>query len=150
MEKYKIHRCTTAFIRYINVRSHLQLSKVSTHPCHRNILVGLFMTTHGRIQMDFFDVKKMDLKPRIREIFISNRRPTEAGFLFENGLMNDTLSVEFEQARPQGIRLEGQSEGQKGIPEGQTIEKCQIQTDCNNCFLMIKSRDQIFNLQREK
>ena len=104
------------------------------------------MTTHGRIQMDFFDVKKMQLKPRMRQIFISDRPRTKAGFIFENGPMNDTLSVEFEQARPQEIRPEGQSEGQKGIPECQTREKCQIQTDCNNCFLMIKSRDQIFSL----
>ena len=104
------------------------------------------MTTHGRIQMDFFDVKKLQLKPQMREIFISNRRPSEARFIFENGLMNDTLSVEFEQARPQGRQLKGQSEGQKGIPDGHLREKCQIQTDCNNCFLMIKSRDQIFSL----
>ena len=94
--------------------------------------------------MDFFDVKKMQLKPRMREIFISSRLPTEARFIFENGLMNDTLSVEFEQARPQGIQLEGQSEGQKGIPEGHLREKCQIQTDCNKSLNWFKKGRQEF------
>jgi len=111
--------------------------------------VGLFMTRHGRIQMDFSDTKKIKLKPLMHETFFSKRSPTEAGFIFENEPMNDTLSVDFKQARPkdrQRIRPGGQSEGSRANPEGQTIGKCQIQTDCNNCFLMIKSRDQIFGL----
>ena len=101
------------------------------------------MTTHGRIQMDFFDVNKMHLKPAIQ------RGPTETGFSFQNGLLDNPLSVEFKQARPQN-RRRPLSEGQfvedqvDKNQEGQTIEKCQLQTDCNNCFLMIKTRDQNF------
>ena len=109
----------------------------------KRILVALFMTTHGPIQMDFFDVNKMHLKP------VLQRGPTEAEFSFENELSDNSLSVEFKQARPQN-RRRPLSEGQvmedlvDKNQEGQTIEKCQLQTDCNNCFLMIKTRDQNF------
>lgn len=120
------------------------------HDIIKPISVALFMTEHGRIQMDFDEVGRMHLRPVMRRIY-QIRQQTEAGFIFDykNGLLNLPLSVEFEQARPKAGRRplpEGTAEGQLGTPEGPTMEKCQIQTDCNNCFLMIKSRDQIFSL----